>query len=214
MIHASIIAIASPPLLPELRHYAATEVTPLWEATEAELDSRGLPPPYWAFAWAGGQALARWLLDNPAQVAGKTVLSFACGGGLEAIAAARCGAAEVAANDIDAFARTACALNAELNGVSLRIFGEDLLAQANAPKAADIVMAGDVCYERPFAEAAIRWLRGQAAAGALVLLGDPGRSYLPKEGLSPVARYAAPTSRAIEDTDVRDARVWRVSPLL
>ena len=202
-------AVAAPPLLPELRLHLATEITPLWQATEAELATGALPPPYWAFAWAGGQALARHLLDHPALVVGKRVLDFGAGSGLVAIAAATCGAARVTAAEIDPFACAAIALNAALNGVALAIESRDVLDGAPA---AEIILAGDMCYERPLAERLARWLRRAAAEGALVLLGDPGRAYLPKEGLSEIARYTVPTPLELEDRTSRAAVVWRLEP--
>jgi predicted nicotinamide N-methyase len=196
-------APAAPPLVPELELHLATEVTPLWEATEAELQRLGLPPPYWAFAWPGGQALARYILDHPALVAGRRVLDFGAGSGLVAIAAARAGAHAVAA-EIDAFAAAAIRLNAARNGVEVEIESADVIG---APCAWDVVLAGDMCYERPLAERLGAWLR---RLPALVLLGDPGRSYFTAEGLEELARYAVPTSRDLEDRDERSTGVWRV----
>ncbi len=201
-------AIETAPLVPEIRLHLASEVVPLWQATEAELEGLGLPPPYWAFAWAGGQALARHLLDSPEVVRGKRVLDFASGCGLQGIAAARAGAAEVLASDIDPFALAALALNARLNGVELAISDRDLIG---SDQGWDVVLAGDVCYERPMAERVAAWLRQLAARGALVLLGDPGRTYLPGTGLERVTAYAVKTSRELEDSDVRNAVVWRVT---
>jgi predicted nicotinamide N-methyase len=201
--------LAAPLVVPEIRLHLATEVTPLWRATEATLAASGLPPPYWAFAWPGGQALARHLLDHPALVRGRRVLDFAAGSGLAAIAAAKAGAASVAAADIDAFALAAIGLNAAANDVTLEIIGDDLTDQ---PNAWDVVLAGDVCYERPMAERATAWLRGLASAGALVLLADPGRSYLPTDGLTEIARCQIPTSRELEDRERRETVIWRLSP--
>jgi predicted nicotinamide N-methyase len=201
--------LAAPLVVPEIRLHLATEVTPLWRATETTLAASGLPPPYWAFAWPGGQALARHLLDHPALVRGRRVLDFAAGSGLAAIAAAKAGAASVAAADIDTFALAAIGLNATANGVTLQIIGDDL---TDRPSAWDVVLAGDVCYERPMAERATAWLRGLADAGALVLLADPGRSYLPTEGLAAIARYQVPTSRELEDRELRETVIWRLLP--
>jgi predicted nicotinamide N-methyase len=201
--------LAAPLVVPEIRLHLATEVTPLWRATEATLTTSGLPPPYWAFAWPGGQALARHLLDHPALVRGRRVLDFAAGSGLAAIAAAKAGAASVAAADIDAFALAAIGLNATANGVTLEIIGDDL---TDRPNAWDVVLAGDVCYERPMAERATAWLRGLADTGALVLLADPGRSYLPTEGLAAIARYQVPTSRELEDRELRETVIWQLLP--
>ena len=202
-------ALEAPPLVPEIRLHLASEVVPLWQATEEQLTEQGLPPPYWAFAWAGGQALARYLLDHPGTVAGKRVLDFAAGSGLQGIAAARAGAAAVEAAEIDAFAAAAICLNAALNGVEMAVTERDLIGARAGPW--DVVLAGDVCYERPMAETVWAWLRALAGDGALVLLGDPGRTYLPKSGLERVIAYAVETSRELEDSDVRNAVVWRVT---
>jgi predicted nicotinamide N-methyase len=199
-------AVAAPPLVPELRLHLATEVTPLWEATEETLARTGLPPPYWAFAWAGGQALARYLLDRPATVAGRRVLDFGAGSGLVAIAAARCGALATAA-EIDPFAAAAIRLNAALNGVELGLAEADVIGAA--PRW-DVVLAGDMCYERPLAERLTSWLRRLVGEGVLVLLGDPGRSYFPAAGVERLQTYRVPTSRELEDRDSRDGAVWRL----
>ncbi len=199
-----------PPLVPEIELHLASEIVPLWQASEEELAATGLPPPFWAFAWAGGQALARYLLDHPEVAAGKRVLDFACGSGLQGIAAALAGARAVAAADIDPFARAAVRLNAGLNDVTLSVLEEDLLNQAGGGW--DLVLAGDVCYEAPAAARIEAWLRRLADEGTTVLLGDPGRTYLPKEGLERIIAYAVKTSRELEDTDLRNAVVWRVLP--
>jgi predicted nicotinamide N-methyase len=201
-------AITAPPLVPEIGLYLATEITPIWQATEDTLARSGLPPPYWAFAWAGGQALARFLLDHPERVAGRSVLDFGAGSGLVAIAAAKAGAASVLAAEIDHFAAAAIAANAALNHVAIAVATTDVL-HAVEPRW-EVVTAGDVCYERPMADRVTGWLRGLAARGTLVLLGDPGRAYLPSEGLVELARYLVPTSRELEDRDTRDAIVWQV----
>jgi predicted nicotinamide N-methyase len=201
-------AVASPPLVPEIRLYLATEITPIWQATEETLARSGLPPPYWAFAWAGGQALARFLLDHPERVVGRSVLDFGAGSGIVAIAAAKAGAAFVLAAEIDHFAAAAIDANAALNDVAIVVKTMDLLDTID-PRW-EVVTAGDVCYERPMADRVTAWLRGLAARGALVLLGDPGRAYLPSEGLVELARYLVPTSRELEDRDTRDAIVWQV----
>lgn len=199
-----------PRLLPELRLHLASEVVPLWQATEEELTERGVPPPYWAFAWAGGQALARYVLDRPETVRGLRVLDFAAGSGLGGIAAALAGARQVQATEIDPFACAAIALNAEANGVAVAVLAEDVMDRGDG--AWDVVLAGDVCYERPMAGRVAAWLRALAGQGVTVLLGDPGRSYMPKDGLAPLARYPVPTTRELEDSDLRNAAVWRVLP--
>ena len=203
-------AITAPPLVPEIRLYLATEVTPIWLATEETLARSRLPPPFWAFAWAGGQALARYLLDHPVKVAGRSVLDFGAGSGLVAIAAAKAGAASVVAAEIDQFAGAAISENATLNDVEIAVQTADLLGTANSRW--DVVTAGDVCYERRMAERAMTWLRMLAARGTLVLLGDPGRAYLPAEGLIERARYLVPTSRELEDRETRETIVWEVLP--
>jgi predicted nicotinamide N-methyase len=205
--HTELLA---PPLVPEIRLHQATEVTALWQATEAVLDALELPPPFWAFAWAGGQALARYILDNPAPLRGKRVLDFATGGGLVAIAAATAGAARVTACDVDRFAIAAAGANAAANGVTIDLVHDDLVGGPN--RGWDMIFAGDICYEQRPAERMIAWLRRLAGDGTPVYLGDPMRTFLPRSGLDELARYSVPTTRAIEDTDVRNARVWRVLP--
>ncbi len=200
-------ALASPPLVPEIRLHSADEILPIWQETERSLDEAGVEPPFWAFAWAGGQALARYILDRPGTVAGRRVLDFASGSGLAAIAAAMAGAARVEASEIDPHALAAIGLNAAANGARIEAIAGDIVGHAGRW---DVVLAGDVCYERPMAERAFAWLRTLAAAGTEVLLGDPGRNYLPKSGLEALTAYSVKTSRAIEDTDVRNTRVWRV----
>ena len=201
--------LARPPLVPEVALHLASEVVPLWQATEEDLAQSGLPPPFWAFAWAGGQALARFLLDHPDQVAGKRVLDFAAGSGVQGIAAALAGAARVEASEIDPFALAALALNAEANGVALALRGDDLVGALEADW--EVVLAGDVCYERPMAGRVAAWLGALAGRGVTVLMGDPGRTYLPRAGLEKLARYAVPTTRELEDSDLRNAVVWRVT---
>jgi len=203
-------AITAPSLVPEISLYLATEIAPIWQATEDTLALSALPPPFWAFAWAGGQALARFLLDHPERVAGRSVLDFGAGSGIVAIAAAKAGAASVLAAEIDHFAAAAIAANASLNDVAIAVTTTDLLDTVDARW--EVVTAGDVCYERPMADRVMGWLRGLAARGTLALLGDPGRAYLPSEGLIERAHYLVPTSRELEDRDIRDAIVWQVLP--
>ncbi len=202
-------ARACPPLVPEIELYLATEVTPLWHATEASLERSQLPPPYWAFAWAGGQALARHILDHPELVRGKTVLDFGAGSGLLAIAAMKSSASHATAAEIDGFAVAAIALNAEANAVVVAVENGDIIG---APCAASIILVGDMCYERPLAERLTAWLRELAQGGATVLLGDPGRTYLPKEGLVEIARYDVPTPLDLEDRTMRETLVWQLRP--
>lgn len=200
-------AIAPPPLVPEIRLHLASEITPLWHATEASLARDQLPPPYWAFAWAGGQALARHVLDHPALVRGRAVLDFGAGSGLVAIAAAMSGA-RVTAAEIDPFAAAAIALNAALNGVEIAIERTDVIGREPVPW--EIVLAGDMCYERPLAERLTDWLRRLAAQDVTVLLGDPGRAYLPSGDLEALARYDVPTPLELEDRTSREGVVWRL----
>jgi len=201
-------AIDAPPLVPEIRLHLAGEITPLWQATETVLEREQLPPPYWAFAWAGGQALARHVLDHPGLVRGKRVLDFGAGGGLLALAAARAGAAEAVAAEIDPFAAAAIGLNAALNGLAVAVESADVIGRFPVPW--QVVLAGDMCYERPLAERLTRWLRHLAGAGVLVLLGDPGRAYLPREELEELARYRVPTPLELEDRTMREGVVWQL----
>lgn len=202
---------AAPSLVPEVTLHLATEVTPLWEATEATLARNNLPPPYWAFAWPGGQAVARYVLDNPEVVRGRAVLDFAAGTGVVGIAALKAGAARALAAEIDPFAVAAIRLNAAACGVDLDAAGDDLVG--GPLPGFDVVLAGDVCYERPMAERVTAWLRGLAAGGTLVLFGDPGRAYVPRDGIEKVAVYDVPTSLELEDRTVRQTIVWRLLPV-
>ena len=198
--------LQAPPHTPELRLRLADEVTPIWRLTEEELGELGLPPPFWAFAWAGGQALARYLLDHPTEVAGKRVIDFATGSGLVAIAAMQAGAARVLAADIDPFCAAAVALNAEVNAVTVAFTDANLLDAA--PPAADLILAADICYEQPLAGRVMAWLAEARAAGMRVLIGDPGRSYFPKSGLVHLAEYRVPTTRELEDAEIKRTSVW------
>ena len=191
----------------EISLHVAEEATELWQKTEDELAVIGLPPPFWAFAWAGGQALARYLLDDTSIVRGRRVLDFASGSGLVAIAAAKAGAAAVEACDIDAFAAEAIAINAEANAVRIAVRLDDLVGR---DEGWDVVCAGDVCYERAMAERVIAWLEQLAARGAQVLIGDPGRSYLPRARLETLANYAVPVTRSLEDAEIKQSSVWRL----
>ncbi|MCC5996376.1 MAG: methyltransferase [Oceanicaulis sp.] len=198
--------IASAPLTPELRFHLADETLEIWTRTEEALGEMGLAPPFWAFAWAGGQALARYVMDNPDLAAGAHVLDFACGCGVAGIGAAKAGAAQVDASEIDAFAVAATRLNAALNGVSVAARMGDVVG---SDAGWDVVLAGDVFYEAPGAARIADWLAGLHARGAKVLIGDPGRTFLPRSRLEALARYDTPVSRDLEDRDVRLARVWR-----
>ena len=198
--------LLAPPLTPELRLCLADEAVPLWRKTEEELGEMGLPPPFWAFAWAGGQALARYVLDNPGLVAGKRVLDFASGSGLVAIAAATAGAGTVEASDIDAFAEIAIAINAAENAVAVTALAEDVVG---ADRGWDVVLAGDISYQKDMAEAATVWLEGLAARGALVLIGDPRRSYLALDRLECLIEYRVPVTRELEDSEIKRTGVFR-----
>lgn len=200
--------LQSVPHAPEISLWLADEVTPLWRLTEEELGQMGLAPPFWAFAWAGGQGLARWLLDHPSEAAGATVVDFAAGSGLVGVAAMKAGARRVLCADIDPFCRAAVSANATANAVALDFTGEDLLAAA--PPAVDLICAGDVFYERLMAERVMDWLKRARADGTRVVVGDPGRSYFPKSGLELLAEYAVPTTRELEDQEVKRTRVWRL----
>jgi predicted nicotinamide N-methyase len=200
-------ALLAPTLVAEVRLHLATEVVPLWRKTEEELEKEGVPPPYWAFAWAGGQALARYVLDNPQTVRGRAVLDFGSGSGLVAIAAAKAGAAQVLAADIDAYATAAIALNAEANDVRVAVTTDDVIGREGDWQT---ILVGDMCYERPLSERLTAWLRGRVAAGALVLLGDPGRTYFPKSGVEKLATYNVQTTRDLEDRESRETSVYRL----
>jgi predicted nicotinamide N-methyase len=197
--------LLAPPLVPEIRLHLASEVIPLWRKTEEELAKIGVPPPYWAFAWAGGQALARYVLDHPELVLGKRVLDFGAGSGLVALAAAKAGAAHVIAADIDPFAIAAIARNATVNGVAIETVTDDVIGGSEL---FDLILVGDMCYERPLAERLMLWLKSSPAE---VLLGDPGRSYFPKTGLTQLASYSVPTTRELEDREIRETGVWRLN---
>lgn len=199
-------ALLAPPLVPEISLYLATEVVPLWRATEEELVEIGVPPPYWAFAWAGGQALARYILDNPALVAGKTVLDIGSGSGLVGLAAKKAGATAVLAADIDGFACAAIRLNARANHLDIGVTQDDLISRASTW---DVILVGDLFYQRPLAERLLAWL---APLGTLALLGDPGRSYFPKSGVEKLATYTVQTSRDLEDREIRETAVYRLTP--
>lgn len=194
------------PHAPEIALHVADEATELWQKTEEELGEIGLPPPFWAFAWAGGQALARYILDQPETVHGRRVLDFASGSGLVAIAAMKAGAAEVTACDIDPFAIAAIGVNAQANGVAVTPLTADIVGQDGGW---DTVLAGDICYEHDLAARVIEWLFALSSRGATVLIGDPGRSYLPKDRLENLAAYEVPVTRTLEDSDIKKSSVWR-----
>jgi len=200
--------ILSPPLVPEIRLHLATESVPLWQKTEEQLGKLGLPPPFWAFAWAGGQALARYVLDHPEIVRRRRVVDLASGSGLVAIAVAMGGADHVTAADIDGFALVAIELNAAANDVVVEITGEDLLS--SPPPLCDVILIGDLFYEKSLAERTVAWLEQAEASGVAVLIGDPGRSYLPKDRLARIAEYNVPVTRDLEDAEIKRSAVWRL----
>jgi predicted nicotinamide N-methyase len=199
------------PHVPEISLHVADESVAIWQKTEEELEQIGLPPPYWAFAWAGGQALARYVLDHPETVAGRRVLDLAAGSGLVGIAAAKAGASPVTAVDIDAFTEAAIYLNAEANNAYVDVVVLDMLDHP-APEVAryDVILVGDLFYERDTAARALAFLDRQAAVGARALIGDPGRTYLPKERLVRVAEYSVPVTRELEDMEIKRTSVWEL----
>ncbi|QUD90858.1 class I SAM-dependent methyltransferase [Phenylobacterium montanum] len=195
-----------PPHTPEIQLWLADEITPIWRLTEEELGEMGLPPPFWAFAWAGGQALARYLMDHPEEAAGKTVVDFASGSGLVAIAAMKAGAKSALAADIDVFCSAAVEANATANDLTLSFTDINLLDAP--PPACGLITAGDICYEKPLAERVLAWLAAARANGTRVLIGDPGRTYFPKDGLKKLAEYQVETTRELEDMTVKRTAVW------
>lgn len=196
------------PLVPEVSLHLAHEAVPIWQKTEEELGEMGLPPPFWAFAWAGGQALARYVLDTSEIVAGRRVIDLASGSGLVGIAAMKAGASNVLAADIDVFSIEAIRLNAVANSVALDVTGENLLCCV-APDC-DVLLVGDLFYERELAERLMDWLLQAHGRGTHVLIGDPGRSYLPREKLVACATYEVPVTRELEDAEIKKTSVWRL----
>jgi predicted nicotinamide N-methyase len=194
-------------LVPEVALHLATEITPIWQASESWLDEHNMEPPFWAFAWPGGQALARTVLDAPERVSGKRVLDFAAGCGIAAIAAARCGAV-VEAAEIDPLAAAALRVNAALNGVAVTVTEGDVVGEACRW---DVILAGDVCYEAPMTAHILPWLRSMAAQ-CEVWVADPGRAYLPGVGMEAIARHAVVTSRELEDREMREVTLYRLAP--
>jgi predicted nicotinamide N-methyase len=198
--------LAAAPLVPEIALHLASEITPIWQATESWLSENNVEPPFWAFAWPGGQALARHVLDHPECVAGRRVLDFAAGGGIAAIACALAGAAQVEAAEIDKLARAAIGLNAAANNVSVALSDADVVGAACRW---DLILCGDVCYEAPMTAHILPWLR-QMARQTEVWLADPGRAYLPREGLTSFAEYRVPTSLELEDRMERRVTLYRL----
>ena len=208
-------AIHAVPHAPEIRLHVADEAVALWQLTEDELEAEGLAPPFWAFAWGGGQGLARWVLDHPDAVRGLGVVDFASGSGLVGIAAARAGAATVTCCEIDPMGEAAIALNAEANGIAPpAVVCGDVIGRSRAAFGmCDLVLVGDVHYDRGFAERVTPWLEALAAGGCRVLVGDPGRAYFPHDrNWQCLARYEVATMRALEDSAIRSVGVFEVTP--
>ncbi len=201
--------LLAPPLVPEIRLHLAEESLPIWRKTEEVLGAMNVPPPYWAFAWAGGQALARHLLDTPAEVAGHAVLDLGCGSGLTAIAAMKANAARALAADIDTVAIAAVAINAAANAVTIETTADDLLAAPPA-KEFSIVLVGDLFYERQLADRVSAFIDAAVQNGAIVLIGDPQRSYFPRGRFNKVAEYRVPVTRELEDAEIKNTAVWRL----
>jgi predicted nicotinamide N-methyase len=202
----TVLATAS--IVPEIELYLATEITPLWHLTEDRLKGGDLPPPYWAFAWPGGQGMARYILDHPEEVKGKRVLDFAAGCGIAAIAATKAGAAQVMADDIDLLAQTAVLMNAERNSAAVDI--HRMLDMEKPFAGADLIMLGDVCYQQAMSIVILRWLNLCLDKGVRILIADPGRAYMPQQGLKELGRYEVPTSRELEDQESRIVTVWEM----
>ena len=205
--------LKQPPLVPEISLFLADQVMNLWGETEALAASnasglQSLPPPYWAFAWPGGQALSRYILENPEDLGGRTLLDFGSGSGLVAIAAAKAGASCVVAAEIDPLALAAIDLNSRANNVFVEPIGIDVIG--SNPRW-NTVLAGDMCYERPVAERLVPWLRHLVKSGVRVLLGDPGRNYFPSDGIVKLATFAVPTTLDLEDREVRETSVYQLT---
>ncbi len=202
--------IARPPACPEIQLYLGDSLAGVWDRAREVLGGGAFRPPFWTLAWVGGQALARYLLDHPEAAAGRRVLDFGAGGGICAIAAAKAGASFVSASEIDPIGRAAIALNAVLNSARVAVFDADLLGRPLAE--IDVILAGDVWYERPLAEAVTPWLRRLAAEGLDVLVGDCCRAFFPRSGIVELARYEIATSPEVEQKNITSAGVWRVEP--
>ncbi len=201
--------LLAPPLVPEIVLHLAEESLPIWRKTEDELGEMNVPPPYWAFAWAGGQAVSRYILDNPALVANRTVLDLGAGSGLASIAAAKAGATDVLAADIDLVSLTAAMINATANGVTIRTTSDDLLAAA--PPAFDVVIVGDLFYERALAEHVLAFIAAARDRAPLVLIGDPQRSYFPRDRFEKLTEYRVPVTRELEDSEIKLTAVWKAA---
>lgn len=204
---AAHTVLARAPLVPEIALHLATEITPIWQASEAWLQQANVDPPFWAFAWPGGQVIARHVLDHPDLVRGRRVLDFAAGCGIAAIACAMAGAALVEAAEIDTMAVAAIRMNAAANGVDVVVLDQDVVGQ---PCQWDLILCGDVCYEAPMTAHIMPWLR-QMAAETEVWVADPGRAYLPGDGLTEVAAHDVPTSLELEDRVLRRTKLFRLT---
>jgi predicted nicotinamide N-methyase len=200
------------PGLEAIRLHLADEVLPLWHAVQVETGDPDAALPYWAFAWSGGLAIGRYLADHPEAVRGLRVLDLASGSGLCAIAAVRAGAEAVTAADIDPFATTAIGLNVRANGGRSSVIGRDLLD--DEPPDVDVILAGDVCYEAAMAERVVPWLRSAQAQGIDVLIGDPGRRYLPVDEVVQLASYDVRTTTELEDLELKRGRVYALRPAM
>lgn len=198
--------LMAPAHVPELSLHLASEISPLWHKTEEELGQIGLPPPFWAFAWAGGQGLARYILDNPQTVYGKEIVDFAAGSGIVGIAAALAGAASVTCIDTDKVSATAVSLNAAANGVSLQFSSADPIGKLLDT---EVLLAGDVFYDRELARRLLPWMKDLQQSGTEILVGDPGRAYLPHDNLVRLATYTIPCCRELEDSEIKNCSVWR-----
>ena len=201
---------ARPAVVPELQLHLADDMDAAWSALQAELDDDQLPPPFWAFAWLGGQAVARHVLDHPGEVAGLRVLDLATGSGLCALAARAAGAGAVTAVDVDPVAVVAARLNGELNALQVDVVLGDVLR--DAPPPVDVVLAGDVFYDAEMAARVQPWLLDAHRRGTRVLVGDPGRHYLPRALLAELASCDVPTTRELEGVEVKTARVFTFRP--
>jgi predicted nicotinamide N-methyase len=200
--------LLAPPLVPEIRLHLAEESLPLWEKTEEQLGQMNVPPPFWAFAWAGGQALARYIIDNRDLAAGRTVIDLGAGSGICAIAAALAGAAHVLAADVDPFSKYAIALNGAANGVAIDVATDNLLSAP--PPAADLLLIGDLFYEKDLSEEVMDWAGRMLANGATVLVGDPRRSFFRIDRFDKVRDYSVPVTRALEDSEIKHTAVWQL----
>ena len=197
-----------PPLVPEITLHLAEESLPIWQKTEDELGVMNVPPPFWAFAWAGGQAMSRYLLDNPDICRGRSILDLGSGSGISAIAAAKTGAARILAADIDALALAATELNARANTVSIETTSDDLLTSADWRRM-EVVIIGDLFYERELADRVLAFIAAVKSSGSTVLIGDPQRSYFPRDRFERLAEYQVPVTRELEDAELKRTAVWQ-----